>query len=35
MEMHWTIESDSDGTEHLVAHWVSTETRDLDDSLAA
>ncbi len=35
MEMRWTLETDEQGRERLVAHWVSTETPDLTARVAA
>lgn len=29
MEISWIVETDSDGRERLVAHWVTAETPEL------
>ena len=29
MEMSWIVETDTHGTERLVAQWVSTETPEM------
>lgn len=35
MEMRWIVETDEHGAEHLVAHWVGTDSPELTVHAAA